>query len=294
MTVFDADVPLTLRTPDPDGLGEVVTALREWQRDDAPVQLHPGDLGWFWRLGTDATAAALRIWADGTRPLAIGLLDGADTLRLTVAPDVWRDDALADQVVADVVDPDRGVLPAGTVSVETPDGTRIRERLADAGWDAGEPWTPLRRDLAGPVLDPDLRVEPVSAERGSEYTAVVRSAFGSAPTTDDRFGAMASGIPFADAACLFGVVDDVVVGAITVWSAGPGRPGLIEPLAVHADHRRRGHGVALCIAGAAALRRLGSSSALVCTPSALTGAVATYLAAGFERLPERLDRTRAA
>jgi hypothetical protein len=54
--------------------------------------------------------------------------------------------------------------------------------------------------------------------------------------------------------------------------------------------------MALCVAAAAELKKLGSSSALVCTPSALAAAVATavatYQSAGFQQLPERLDRTR--
>ncbi|MDQ1541063.1 MAG: hypothetical protein QOH29_1789, partial [Actinomycetota bacterium] len=42
------------------GLSEAVGVLREWQYDGAPMQLHPGDLGWFWRFGAEATAAAVR------------------------------------------------------------------------------------------------------------------------------------------------------------------------------------------------------------------------------------------
>ena len=104
---------------------------------------------------------------------------------------------------------------------------------------------------------------------------------------------MAAGLPFTDARCLL-IYDDegVAVAAVTVWSAGPGRPGLIEPLGVHAEHRGRGYGLAICVAAAAELKKLGSSSALVCTPSARTAAVATYKSAGFRQLPERLDRTR--
>ena len=41
-------------------LDSVVDALREWQHDGGPVQLHPGDVGWFWRAGAQATAAAVR------------------------------------------------------------------------------------------------------------------------------------------------------------------------------------------------------------------------------------------
>lgn len=74
----------------------------------------------------------------------------------------------------------------------------------------------------------------------------------------------------------------------------PGRPGLLEPVGVHRDHRGRGYGRALTVAAAAALRELGSSSALVCTPSSNVGAVAAYRSAGFQDLPEVHDRVREA
>lgn len=82
------------------------------------------------------------------------------------------------------------------------------------------------------------------------------------------------------------------MATVTVWSAGPGKPGLIEPLGVHADHRRRGYGAAICVAAAAELQKLGSSSVLVCTPTSLQSAVTTYQTAGFAKGPERLDCTR--
>jgi ribosomal protein S18 acetylase RimI-like enzyme len=104
---------------------------------------------------------------------------------------------------------------------------------------------------------------------------------------------MAAGLPFTDARCLLAYDDEgVAVAGVTVWSAGPGKPGLLEPMGVHAEHRGRGYGTAICVAAAAELKRLGSSSAQVCTRSSLTGAVATYKSAGFQQLPERLDRTR--
>ena len=82
---------------------------------------------------------------------------------------------------------------------------------------------------------------------------------------------------------------DNAVATVTVWSAGPDRPGLLEPMGVHRDHRGHGHGTAICLAAAATLRSLGASSALVATPSANEGGVATYAAAGFRRLPEVTD-----
>jgi ribosomal protein S18 acetylase RimI-like enzyme len=65
-------------------------------------------------------------------------------------------------------------------------------------------------------------------------------------------------------------------------------------MGVHRDHRGLGYGTAITVAAAAALRELGSSSAVVCTTSSNVGAVATYRSAGFQQLPERRDLCRGA
>lgn len=54
--------------PGVDGLSEAVGALRDWLYDGAPLQLHPGDVGWFWRFGAEATAAAVRTWSRDAQP----------------------------------------------------------------------------------------------------------------------------------------------------------------------------------------------------------------------------------
>jgi GNAT superfamily N-acetyltransferase len=286
-------VAIELSTPDVGGLDEVVHALRYWQRDTTPMQLHPGDLGWYWQFGAEAVAAALRIWTRDGELVALGFLDGPGVVRMTVAPQVWRDEELAHQVVADVAEPQRGVLPAGRAAVEVPDGTRVQALLAETGWSAGESWTPLRRDLAGPVEQTALRIEVVRWGQESEFTAVHRSAWGSPRFTDDLWRTMAAGPVYADARCLLARDGrGIAVAGATVWAAGPGKPGLLEPVGVHAEHRGHGYGTAISIAAAAELQHLGASCALVCTPSALASAVATYRSAGFRQLPERLDRSR--
>lgn len=293
--VSDQGMTLTLRTPSVEELPAVVHTLGQWQSDDAPLQLHPGDLGWYARLGVAASAAAVRTWTQDGRLVAIGLLDGADLLRMTLAPHAHRDRALAEAIVADVIDPRRGVLPAGAAMVEAPTGAVVKDVLTAAGWLDDEPWTPLRRDLSDPVPEPDLQVEVVGPEQAADWAAVLRSAFGSSTFTDERWRAMAAGVAHADARSLLGYDDHGRgVAAITVWSAGRGRPGLIEPMGVHADHRGHGYGRAITVAGAHALQQLGSSSAHVCTESARAGAVATYRSAGFDADPERTDRRRAA
>ncbi len=279
---------IVLDRPGAVRLGDAVRVLREWQHDGAPMQLHPGDLGWFWRFGAEATAAAVRTWSRNGRILAVGLLDEPDLLRLTTAPDVQRDEELAQRLVEDAP----GVLTAGKASVEAPNGALVRDLLAENGWGDGEAWAPLRRDLSEPVWDPGVRTAVIGPEQAHIRALVQRESFDGSTFTEDRWHAMATGLPYADARCLVAYDGDNPVAAVTVWSAGPGKPGVLEPMGVHRDHRGRGYGRAITVAAAAALRELGSSSALVCTPSSNVAAVATYESAGFQRLPERRDRCR--
>ncbi|MFG2332403.1 GNAT family N-acetyltransferase [Streptomyces sp. NPDC048604] len=286
----------TLCTPGVDGLDEAVDVLRDWQYDGAPMQLHPGDLGWYVRWGAEAAAAAVRTWSRDGRILAVGLLDGPGLVRLTIAPDARQDEELARRLVADVTRPERGVLPEGRANVEAPLDALVRDLLGEEGWTTDEPWTPLCRDLTQPVGDPGVRIEVVDGpEQAHAYAAVHRAAFDGARLTGEGWRAMASGSAFAEARSLLAYDDEGnAVAGVTVWSAGPGRPGLLEPMGVHRDHRRNGYGAAISLAAAAALRCLGSSSALVCTPTSNAPAVATYRAAGFRQLPEVRDRCRAA
>jgi ribosomal protein S18 acetylase RimI-like enzyme len=284
---------IVLGKPGADRLSAVVGVLREWQYEGAPMQLHPGDLGWFWRFGAEATAAAVRTWSRDGQILAVGLLDGPKLLRLTTAPDARRDEDLARQIAADMTQPERGVLPQGTVYVEAPMGALVQDLMFEDGWTTDEPRTPLRRDLTEPVKDPGVRIETIGPEQAHVRTAVQRASFDGSTFTDERWHAMAAGLPYSDARCLVAYDGQGnAVAAVTVWSAGPGRPGLLEPMGVHREHRGHGYGKAITVAAAAALQELGSSSATVCTPGSNAGAIATYKSAGFQQLPEIRDRRR--
>jgi GNAT superfamily N-acetyltransferase len=286
---------VVLGTPGVDGLCAAVGVLRQWQHDGAPMQLHPGDLGWFWRFGAEATAAAVRTWRREGRILAVGLLDDPQLIRLTIAPDARRDEELAHQLVEDVTEPERGVLIERKASVEAPMDALVQPLLSEHGWNADEPWTPLRRDLTEPVKNAGVRIEVIGPEQAQLRAAVQRASFDRSTFTDERWHAMAAGLPYADARCLVAYDDEGnAVAAVTVWSAGPGKPGLLEPMGVHREHRGHGYGTAISVAAAAALRGLGSSSAIVCTPSVNPAAVATYKSAGFQQLPEVRDQYRVA
>lgn len=286
-------VTILLHQPGPDEMDDVLEVLRGWQQDEPHVQLHPGDLGWFWRLGGDAAAGATRTWSLDARVVAVGLLDEPFWLRLAIASDLRDDELLARQIAADVADPDRGVLPMENVWFDVPRGALLRDVMLSMRWEATESWTPLSRDLIDPVEVPGVRIETGAPDLMDDRIAVQRASFEGSTFTDERWHAMTDGPAYADARCLLAYDEGgAAVATVTVWSAGPGRPGLLEPMGVHREHRGRGYGKAISLAAAAALREMGSSSALVCTPTSYAGAIATYEAADFRRLPQRWDLHR--
>lgn len=234
-------------------------------------------------------------WSRDGAILAVGLLDEPDMVRLAFAPDVHRDDELARRVVDDVSDPGTGVLIDGKVYVEAPMGALVQDLLFKAGWDADNPWVPVKRDLSGPVEDPGVRVDVIGAEEAHERVVVQRASFDGSTFTDARWHAMADGEPYADARCLVARNElGESVAAATVWSAGPGKPGYIEPMGVHRIHRGRGYGKAMVLAAARTLQEIGSSSAFTCTPASNVGAIATYQSAGVHPQPEKRDLVRKA
>lgn len=288
-------MPIEMRTPGTADLADIVRVMGEWQVDGLPMQLHPGDIGWYGRFGAARTAAALRTWTRDGRILAVGLLDGPGLLRVAIDVDTVDDEELALAMTADITRPERGVLPAGPADVEAPASALLQETLAGEGWRSGEPWLQLHLDLPVTIDRPTLRVEVVDADRAAARSAVQRAAFRRSTFTEARWHEMAANPAYADGRCLLGHdADGRAVAAVTVWSAGPGRPGLVEPMGVHEGHRGRGHGRSITLAGARVLQDLGSSSAVVATPASLTGAVRTYLAAGFEARAQVTDRSRPA
>lgn len=141
--------------------------------------------------------------------------------------------------------------------------------------------------------DPGVRVEVIGPEQAHEWAAVHRASFDGSTFTDERWHEMAAGTPYVDARCLVARNEQgEAVAAVTVWSAGEGKPGLIEPMGVHRAHRGHGYGKAITLAAARTLQELGSSSVDVGTPSSNVAAVATYRSAGLEQLPERRDLYR--
>lgn len=297
----DRRMRISVQTPTTHGLAPVVMALSAWQQDGMPVQLHPGDLGWHWRFGADVVADSLRVWSRDEEIVAVGFVDRdvpvneVAVIRMALAPTVDQDEDVAREIVRDLNDSSTGVLRAGSAAVEARFGQAFRSLLDARGWLPDDPWTALHRDLTHPIESCALRVETVGPSHVEERVAVQRAAFATSTFTVDRWHAMTKGIPYRQARCLVAYDDaGVAVAVVTVWSAGPGRPGLLEPMGVHRDHLGRGHGTSITLAAAAALRELGASSATVATPTSNRGAVATYAAAGFDAAPDVPDFRRPA
>ena len=291
---------LEVTTPDVSRLVQVGETLARWQVDGGPVHLHPGDLGWYSLRGAEETAAAIRIWAEGATPCAIGLLDGPELLRLAIDPTRRDDTGLATQIADSIEDPGAGVLAPGQATVEARGAEALTRTLGRRGWQEDEPWTPLHFDLSAPVQPAATLIETIDEDRAGEWVGVHWSAFRGTPLDDgvrqtfvDRWLTMTSG-PFAQASRSLAAFDEKgeAVAVTTVWSAGPGRPGLIEPMGVHRDHRGRGYGVEITRAGAAALREMGSSSVMVAAEGSNDGALATYRAAGFVPAAPVADMSR--
>lgn len=279
-------------TPAAADLSDLGAELASWQADPWPGTLHPGDLGWYSLRGPAATAAAMRVWTADDRPVLIGLFDDG-VLRLGWCPDLAGDLDLAHVVAHDLSAHGSTLVTSGPTIVELRGCEPLRAGLHARGWVDDEAWTVLVREFPAQGHDPGIQVTRLGpgadAALVEAWVNVHRSAFRGESMTDAnhaafvaRWRTMMTG-PLADRArCLLAHDGDgaPVAGAI-VWSAGRGRPGIIEPLAVHRDHQGRGFGAAMTRAAATALHDVGASSAGVATPGSYTGAIATYRAAGF-------------
>jgi GNAT superfamily N-acetyltransferase len=158
----------------------------------------------------------------------------------------------------------------------------------------------LSPELAGSQVS-HILVIAIEAAGTNAWVAVHWSASRGTPMPEEGVHSFVRGwqaaakAPFSGSARILSLYDDSDTDAVAiaaVWSAGVGRPGLIEPKGVHQDHRDHGYGTMITQAAAAALREMGSSSAAVCAESSNVGAVSTDLAAGFTAHAEVSDLRR--
>lgn len=282
-----------------DELARVIVASASFQGDDeGPAQLHPGDVGWHQKDGPEGVARSLRVWERNHEPVAIGTLDNeASIIRLAISPAVADDPRVAARITDDL---DSGsILRAESASAEVRYGAALQRSLRERGWAEGDAWACFTLGLSRSLPDHRRRLAIIDgAETGipdemtvGDIVAAHRMSWDRSAFTTDKWHAMARGAAFRQGRSLVLYAEDKPVATATVWSAGPGLPGLIEPLGVARDQRGRGYGRAIVNACAAALRDLGASSMRVATPVTQWPAVPLY-AATMRRLPDVHDLVR--
>lgn len=280
-------------------MDDLAVAVASWQENGTAVQVHPGDFGWNCSFGIRGLVDSLRVWRQDGYLVAAGMVDDeAGLLRMAISPSAGEDQSFAERFVDDLSDPARGVLPAERGLVEVRCGDAVRNALSRAGWRPDEPWTPLVRDLSVSVEHCGLRIERIDAQHirddvVRDRIAVHRESFANSTFSLDRWQAMAASPFYRNARCLVAYdPQGHAVAATTVWSAGVGRPGLIEPLGAHSGYRGRGYGRAITRAAAAELQSMGAASVGVCTPASNVAGIAAYVSGGFTRLEPMTDFRR--
>ena len=258
-------------------LADVVAGVASWESREgyAGDSLHAGDLGWFLRLPDDVVDGAVHTWWDAGHLAAVALVEGP-VARPRIAPGRLDDARLAAEV-ADTIER----LLAGEAWTDAQNGTAYRALLLARGWRPDpDPWVVLHVDLDGRDLPEPSGVEPTGAAVDDRVT-VQRNGFENSTFTAEAWHRMAAGPGFsADLDIVARDVDGTPVAVATAWSAGPGRCGLLEPVATHRDHRGGGHGRRVVQAAVRALAASGASGARVATPQSNAAAGRLYESAG--------------
>ena len=264
---------------------DLLSELASWDVGDAYVRgLHVGDVSWFLRHPDERLAGQVHGWWRNGRLVAAAIVE--DTVaRPRVAPDLLDDGSIAGDV-ADFL----ASLPGDQVWSEASNGSRLRQTLALRGWVPDpDPWVALYADpsagrtASGVGLgraDPEARVAVQRA--GFERSTFDRTAW-------ERMAALPSYDPELD--LVLRDADGQAVAVGTAWLVGAAT-AVVEPFAVHQDHRRRGHGTVLTRALVAACAARGATGVSVLTPQSNYGAVQTYRAGGFHEVETLQDMVR--
>ena len=123
-------------------------------------------------------------------------------LRLAIAPELARDEELARRLLADLTEPGPACSRRGRRASRC---RRVPSSTTCSATSAGTSTSPGRRcaaTLRRRCEEPGVRIEVVRPERAQVRAAVHRASFEGSTFTDERWHAMAGGLPYADARCL--------------------------------------------------------------------------------------------
>jgi len=273
---YTPQMPVEHRSHTRTDLPEVVEALASWEAGAgyAGDCLHAGDLGWYLRHPDEHVDGTVHSWWEAGRMVAVSIVEG-QVARPRVAPDRLDDDGVASVVADDV----SRLLPEHAWT-DAQEGTAYRRVLLGRGWRPDEAWVVFHLDLDGTPLPATPGVGP-TGDAVDERVALQRSGFERSTFTAEGWHRMAAAPGFRPELDLVARdADGTAVAAATAWSAGPGRCGLLEPVATHADHRGAGHGRRVVQAAVQALAASGAAAVRVATRQSNTSGVRLYESAG--------------
>jgi GNAT superfamily N-acetyltransferase len=261
-----------------------VAAAGAWDADGVYVSgLHAGDLGWHLRSPDEDVEGTLHGWWRDGDLVAAGLLEGGWSARVRLAPGHVRSFEVAESVRS-VVDG----MTGEQVWADAAHGSSLRQLFLRHGWvpDAEDPWVTLHRGLGPGAAAPAYQLpEGLAAVRGGTDVAarvhVQRQGFERSTFDEERWHRMAAAPGFRPELDVLLLDDGAPCAVATAWLPPGGGTALLEPVAVHRDHRAQGLGRAVVEATVEACRLAGASGVSVSTPESNTAAVAAYRAAGF-------------
>ena len=146
----------------------------------------------------------------------------------------------------------------------------------------------LLRDLDGlmtPALPEGYSLRSVSGEPDLDRrVAVHRSAFDPSEVTTESYRALMDAWPYrSDLDRVVAAADGTFASSCLIWIDERNGAGVMEPVATHPNHRRRGLGSAVCLDALGRLRDAGATSAVVSArgDEAYPSARALYTSIGF-------------
>jgi ribosomal protein S18 acetylase RimI-like enzyme len=293
----------------PADIGAIQASIStSWLIARPVVSVTAGDVAWWLASAASDTAwvERIRLWERDGEVVAwawFGPPDAADLfLRADVAPVDRRGliAAIGDWLVERVdwwaaTSPDAPQTPATRIltwALDADDALRADLTAAAFVADAEPEYSMFHRrldddrPLPEAQLPPGYRVRAVRLPEELEARVDVhRAAFAPSRMTVEKHGRLLDLPGYSPDHDLVVEAPDGSLAAFTlVWWDPVARAGEFEPVGVHPDHRRRGLGRAVNVAGLHLLRRLGAIDAVVFSRQTNVASEMLYASAGFERL----------
>jgi ribosomal protein S18 acetylase RimI-like enzyme len=274
-------------------LEELATAVAlmsaAWRDGAADVAATPAAIEWWYALThPDPLGDHLRLWFDGTRPVAWSwheppeleshVWTGSPTANgevFAAIVDAALDEADGSELAAFAADYDHASIDVLRMRGFVPDGRRLTQ------WQ----WRAVATRPATPTLPDGYHIRGLrSPDEFEARVALHRAAFPASRLNLAKYERLLS-VPH------YRLDDDLVIEApdgslaafALAWYDGEGRVGELEPVGTHPDHQRRGLSRAIVSAAVTRLIDRGAAVVQVYSDRSEAAPESLYAAVGFER-----------